>query len=155
MNTTQPRPHWDSTLYDATSAAIQRFVTLEAPNPQFVYEVIAAVEDWHYRKRSQRVRTHSAECWRWHTECAEHLIKHLQQRFAQVQNQKDTLREDNSRLLRDNRRMSKAMARVQAVADSWLSWIHRSQEMGATPFTVGEAHFALTRALRGKKVVRT
>ncbi len=152
MTTKQPRPHWDAELIAATVDAVMKDLPLNGiVLDHDVYRVIGAVEDWHYGKRSQRVRTHSAECWRWHQECAEHLIEHLQERLTQVQNQKDALREDNSRLLRDNRRMSKAMSRAQALADSWLSWIHRSQEMGATSFTVGEAHFALTRALRGKK----
>ena len=40
-----------------------------------IHAVIAAVEDWHKAKRDSRDRTHSAECWRWHQECAEHLIE--------------------------------------------------------------------------------
>lgn len=78
------RTHWDDELIETTSAAIQRFMTLEVPNPQFVYEVIATVEDWHRAKRDSRIRTHSAECWRWHQECAEHYIDGLNATLERV-----------------------------------------------------------------------
>lgn len=84
---TDRRPHWDDELIETTSAAIQRFMTLEVPNPQFVYEVIATVEDWHKAKRDSRVRTHSAECWRWHQECAEAYIERLTAENAQLREQ--------------------------------------------------------------------
>ena len=151
MDTTQPRPHWDAELHQATSTALQRFMTLEAPNPQLVYDVIAAVEDWHKAKRSQRVRTHSAQCWRWHSECAEHLIENLQEENARLKEQRERLRQDNTRLLKTNRKLTKTVDRVTHLADSWLSWIQRSDQMGYTSFTVGEAHYSLVRALRRKK----
>jgi hypothetical protein len=50
--------------------------------------IIAAVEDWHKAKRDARVRTHSAECWRWHQECAEYRIEKLS---AQVQAVRDAI----------------------------------------------------------------
>ena len=72
------RPHWDDDLIEAVRA-LTRTCPYEDYNCEVddaqTYDVIAAVEDWHKAKRDSRDRTHSAECWRWHQECAEHLIE--------------------------------------------------------------------------------
>ena len=79
------RPHWDDELIEAVlsevtfdGTSVSRLFDAEA------YAVIAAVEDWHKAKRDHRVRTHSAECWRWHTECAEAMIEHQQAAIQRV-----------------------------------------------------------------------
>ena len=72
------RPHWTDDLIEAVKDAISGWCFDHVEGPLYdedVYPVIAAVEDWHKAKRDSRDRTHSAECWRWHQECAEHLIE--------------------------------------------------------------------------------
>lgn len=69
--------HWDDMLVNGIP--IPDHVHLSDAE---LYAIIAAVEDWHKAKRDARVRTHSAECWRWHQECAEYRIEKLS---AQVQ----------------------------------------------------------------------
>ena len=66
------RPHWDDELIFAVMSAAGDGGHLFIDD---IHAVIAAVEDWHKAKRDSRDRTHSAECWRWHQECAEHLIE--------------------------------------------------------------------------------
>ena len=66
------RPHWDDELIFAVMSAAGDGGHLFIDD---IHAVIAAVEDWHKAKRDRRDRTHSAECWRWHQECAEHLIE--------------------------------------------------------------------------------
>ena len=72
------RPHWTDDLIEAVKDAISGWCFDHVEGPLYdedVYPVIAAVEDWHKAKRDSRDRTHSAVCWRWHQECAEHLIE--------------------------------------------------------------------------------
>lgn len=76
------RPHWDDDLIDAVFRALSHTYRAQGWTggiaidlDESVYPLIAAVEDWHKAKRDSRDRTHSAECWRWHQECAEHLIE--------------------------------------------------------------------------------
>ena len=80
---TERRPHWDQELEQAVSAVL--FDCYEnGISEEQVYQVIAAVEDWHKAKRDSRDRTHSAECWRWHQECAEHLIERQRSTIQRV-----------------------------------------------------------------------
>ena len=79
---TERRPHWDDDLIDAVFRALSHTYRAQGWTggiaidlDESVYPLIAAVEDWHKAKRDSRDRTHSAECWRWHQECAEHLIE--------------------------------------------------------------------------------
>ena len=82
------RPHWDDDLVNAVIDLQYHCVDCmeddypeidpinhDAVNAAWAHEIIATVEDWHKAKRDSRDRTHSAECWRWHQECAEHLIE--------------------------------------------------------------------------------
>lgn len=89
--TTQRRPHWDDDLIDAVFKALSYTYLAQGwaggiaiDLDESVYPLIAAVEDWHKAKRDQRVRTHSAECWRWHQECAEYRIEKLSARVQAV-----------------------------------------------------------------------
>ena len=92
---TERRPHWDDDLVNAVIDLQYHCVDCmeddypeidpinhDAVNAAWAHEIIATVEDWHKAKRDARVRTHSAECWRWHQECAEYRIEKLS---AQVQ----------------------------------------------------------------------
>jgi len=79
------RPHWDDELIFAVMSAAGDGGHLFIDD---IHAVIAAVEDWHKAKRDARVRTHSAECWRWHQECAEYRIEKLS---AQVQAVRDAI----------------------------------------------------------------
>lgn len=85
---TERRPHWDDDLVNAVIDLQYHCVDCmeddypeidpinhDAVNAAWAHEIIATVEDWHKAKRDSRDRTHSAECWRWHQECAEHLIE--------------------------------------------------------------------------------
>ena len=80
--TTQRRPHWDDDLVRTVADLIQHGEQGVMDYVHRAHIIIAAVEDWHKAKRDARVRTHSAECWRWHQECAEYRIEKLS---AQVQ----------------------------------------------------------------------
>ena len=77
---TDRRPHWNDDLIDTMRHELS--CTDSTFQDEDLYRMIAAVEDWHKAKRDARVRTHSAECWRWHQECAEYRIEKLS---AQVQ----------------------------------------------------------------------
>jgi len=77
------RPHWDAHLIDAIGADL-RDVYENGYSEDQIFRVIAAVEDWHKAKRASRDRTHSDECWRWHQECAEHLIERQQAALRRV-----------------------------------------------------------------------
>ena len=79
---TERRPHWDDDLVNAVIDLQYHWdypeidpINHDAVNAAWAHEIIATVEDWHKVKRDSRDRTHSAECWRWHQECAEHLIE--------------------------------------------------------------------------------
>ena len=79
---TERRPHWDDDLVNAVIDLQYHWdypeidpINHDAVNAAWAHEIIATVEDWHKAKRDSRDRTHSAECWRWHQECAEHLIE--------------------------------------------------------------------------------
>lgn len=83
---TERRPHWDQELEQAVSAVL--FDCYEnGISEEQVYQVIAAVEDWHKAKRDSRIRTHSEGCWRWHNECAEGLIEAQQRKIQQLANE--------------------------------------------------------------------
>ena len=70
------RPHWDAELCNAVyDAALEAYKDGLNGGAYDIFPIIATVEDWHKAKRDSRDRTHSAECWRWHQECAEHLIE--------------------------------------------------------------------------------
>ena len=75
------RPHWDDELIFAVMSAAGDGGHLFIDD---IHAVIAAVEDWHKAKRDSRDRTHSAECWRWHQECAEHLIERQRSTIQRV-----------------------------------------------------------------------
>ncbi len=90
---TEKREWWSDDLIDAVFKALSYTYLAQGwaggiaiDLDESVYPLIAAVEDWHNAKRDQRVRTHSAECWRWHQECAEYRIEKLS---AQVQRVRD------------------------------------------------------------------
>jgi len=91
------RPHWDDDLVNAVIDLQYHCVDCmeddypeidpinhDAVNAAWAHEIIATVEDWHKAKRDSRDRTHSAECWRWHQECAEHLIERQQAAIQRV-----------------------------------------------------------------------
>ena len=85
------RPHWDDDLVEAVRSKIGIHqhgpigeIRIYNPFDDEVYNVIAAVEDWHKAKRDSRVRTHSEGCWRWHNECAESLIEWQQAAIQRV-----------------------------------------------------------------------
>ena len=80
---TDRRPHWDTELEQSVSAILFDCYN-NGISEQQVYQVIAAVEDWHKAKRDRRDRTHSDECWRWHQECAEHLIERQRSTIQRV-----------------------------------------------------------------------
>lgn len=80
---TERRAHWSGDLIAAVRSEIAR-ARIYNPLDGEVYAVIAAVEDWHKAKRDSRVRTHSTECWRWHQECAEHMIEQQQSIIQRV-----------------------------------------------------------------------
>jgi|GEM_PF-2588335 len=71
---TERRPHWDDDLITAVMSALPEYAKWTLVSDD-VFRIIAAVEDWHKEKRDSRIRTHSEGCWRWHQECAEHLIE--------------------------------------------------------------------------------
>jgi hypothetical protein len=75
------RPHWDDELIFAVMSAAGDGGHLFIDD---IHAVIAAVEDWHKAKRDRRDRTHSDECWRWHQECAEHLIERQRSTIQRV-----------------------------------------------------------------------
>jgi len=94
---TERRPHWDDDLVNAVIDLQYHCVDCmeddypeidpinhDAVNAAWAHEIIATVEDWHKAKRDSRDRTHSAECWRWHQECAGHLIERQRSTIQRV-----------------------------------------------------------------------
>ena len=82
--TTQRRPHWDDDLVRTVADLIQHGEQGVMDYVHRAHIIIAAVEDWHKAKRDRRDRTHSDECWRWHQECAGHLIERQRSTIQRV-----------------------------------------------------------------------
>ena len=92
------RPHWDDELIFAVMSAAGDGGHLFIDD---IHAVIAAVEDWHKAKRDRRDRTHSDECWRWHQECAEHLIERQRSTAQRVRDVCDLWQRRHDSSIRD------------------------------------------------------
>ena len=111
---TERRPHWDDDLvnvvidlqYHCVDCMEDDYPDIDprnhdAVNAAWAHEIIATVEDWHKAKRDSRDRTHSAECWRWHQECAEHLIERQQAAIQRVRDVCDLWQRRHDSSIRD------------------------------------------------------
>ena len=79
------RSHWTDGLIEAVYAELPAKKYQVEPDSWEVHRIIAAVEDWElgFHAQTEGV-THSAECWRWHQECARTLIEQQQAAIQRV-----------------------------------------------------------------------